>query len=201
MFKKGLVKKVAVLAMMGIMSLSLVACGDEKEEKTTTEATTEMTTTEATEADLEVSEDNSAAEDSLVVSEDGTATFAGLSFVVPEGYESGASSSTANTVTFVNKTDAASFVIAVDNANAMTEEAAIEGFDAKILSVFGEQCTSSEVSYNNYTGTEWVTDAAGGTYDGRSLVIYDGSTLIYVEFVTYYGTLDAYTELAESISF
>lgn len=56
MIKKNLFKKLAVLTMVGIMSLSVVACGDEDRKERTTEATTEATTEEKTTAEAETEE-------------------------------------------------------------------------------------------------------------------------------------------------
>lgn len=184
MFKKDLLKKLAVLAMMGVMSLSLVACGDKdtdgdkgSDKKETTEATTEAGP----------------------VIQEGSEELNGLYYVVPEGFTKDASS-TSTQVTYMHN-DGIAFVIAVDNANTATESAAIDAFDAQIKQVFGTQVTYSTVSYNGYTATEWDTDAPDGSYEGRSLVICDGSLLVYLEYVTYVGGLDAYDELVESLAY
>ncbi len=180
MFKKGLLKKLAVFAMMGVMSLSLVACGDEKDSDSKKDDKKEDVATEA----------------EPVIPEDAE-ELNGLYFVVPEGFTKDASS-TSTSVTYVHESGIA-FVIAVDNANQVGESAAISQFDTQIKQVFGSQATYSSVSYNGYSATEWVTDAADGSYDGRSLVICDGSFLVYLEYVSYAGGLDAYDELVESI--
>ena len=224
MFKKDLLKKLAVFAMMGIMTLSLVACGDEKksgedkddvratvedtdddvetEEDTTEEETEEETTEEETteeETEEETTEDVSS--DGLVEG-DGVATLNGFSFGVPEGYTT-ADNPTAGvtSVTYVNDAGTVAFMIAVDNANLASEQTAFDTFDSQIKSVFGEQCTSSDVNYNGYDATEWVTDATDGSYAGRSLVICDGSLLVYIEFVSYDGDVSDWADVTAGISY
>lgn len=219
MFKKDLLKKLAVFAMMGIMTLSLVACGDEKksgedkddvratvedtdddvetEEDTTEEETEEETTEEETEE--ETTEDVSS--DGLVEG-DGVATLDGFTFGVPAGYSTTDNVTAGVTnVTYVNDASTTAFMVAVDTANLASEDTAFDTFDAQIKTVFGDQCTSSSVNYNGYDATEWVTDAADGSYAGRSLVICDGSLLVYIEFVSYDGDVSDWADVTAGISY
>lgn len=208
MFKKDLLKRIAAVAMIGLMSFSLVACGekdaDDKSDKTTASEevsekdTTEENTTEEITTEADVTDEDTTEETTEAA--EGTDTFNGISFVVPEGFEKDASSDTTS-VTYVNTDDAAAFVIAVDNNNVATEAVAVETFDTQIKSVFGEHVTSSTVTYNGHNATEWVTDAEDGSYKGRSLVICDGTVLLYLEYVSYLGDIGGYGEIADSISY
>ncbi|MBQ8412012.1 MAG: hypothetical protein IJX12_00080, partial [Lachnospiraceae bacterium] len=106
-------------------------------------------------------------------------------------------------VTYMKSDDVTAFIIAVSGMEGLTEAAVVSQFDSQIATVFGDQCTSSEVTYNGYTATEWDTNAPDGSYKGRSMVIADADAdkLIYIEYVTYSGTLDAYYEFAKSFSY
>ena len=59
MIKKSLIKKLAVLSMAFVMSVSMAACGDDKENKKDTE---KEITTEAVKDDTEVSTENTSEE-------------------------------------------------------------------------------------------------------------------------------------------
>lgn len=221
MFKKNLLKKAAIIVMAGVMSLSLVACDkddkdDKKDKKTTTENTAEdfdnpldtqdnILTPDVDMPDIEntdtqepdVQEGTEGAISTPATS--GTDTIGNVSFVVPEGYTKD-SSSTSSSATYVNS-EGSAFVVAADNLNSISESDAISQFDTQIKNVFGTQVTNSSVSYSDFTGTEWVTDAADGSYKGRSLVICDGNNLIYIEYVSYVGNLDPYYEIVESVQY
>lgn len=204
MIKKGLLKKLVALSMVGIMSLAFVGCGDDsssdKEDKEIeteadeeeTEEATEEETEEAVEEDAEevVDEDTEevASEDGDLYDEStGEMNFNGVTATVPAGYTADESGVAAGTLSFVSSTDttANAIVVGVDNANTVTDVAtAVSMFDSQIKAVYGDQCTSSEVTYNGNTVTEWVLDDAEGTYMGRSAVICDGEMLIYIEYVS-----------------
>lgn len=201
---------VAALSLCA-MAMSLIACGDSDEKETTTEevtteATTEEVTTEATteETSEETSEDAATDGDasSIEVDDNGMATLLGVSFKVPEGYEYSEDDSAEGSATFVNYSKAGALVIGVDNQNTVLDESTvIDTFDAQIKIPYGENVTYSSVTYNGHAATEWVLDNEEGGYVGRSLVIADGSTLIYIEFVSYEGDLSPYDEMVNSLEY
>lgn len=201
MFRRFL-KRAVVLASVCVMSLSLVACGDK--EKTTTEATTtEAATTEATEAPTEEDTEEAGNDTSEgTVGDDGSYTLSGMTISIPEGYEYSADNSSSSSATFVDNTNGGALVIAVDNHNVMYNDSnVVEEFDKNIKAPYGDQVTHSPVTYNGHAGEEWVLDNEEGGYVGRSLVICDGSMMIYIEFVSYSGSIDAYTEAVSTISY
>lgn len=197
---------VAALSLCA-MAMSLIACGDKEEKETTTEevtteATTEEVTTEATTE--EATDDDATEEDtsSIEMDDNGMATLLGVSFKVPEGYEYSEDDSAEGSATFVNYTKAGALVIGVDNKNtAFDESNVVETFDAQIKVPYGENVTYSSATYNGHKATEWVLDNEEGGYVGRSLVICDGSMLIYIEFVSYEGDLSPYDEAVNSLEY
>ena len=226
MIKKGLLKKLVALSMVGIMSLAFVGCGedsssDKEDKEIETEAdeeaeeVTEEETEEAVDEDAEEVVDEETEEDTEeVASEDGVLydestgemNFNGVTATVPAGYTADESGVAAGTLSFVSSADttANAIVVGVDNANTVTDVAtAVSMFDSQIKAVYGDQCTSSEVTYNGNTVTEWVLDDAEGTYMGRSAVICDGTMLIYVEYVSM-GTevsVDDYFDFMDTLSY
>lgn len=179
---------VATLSLCA-MAMSLIACGDNDEKETTTEVTTEAATME---------EDTS----SIEIDDNGMATLLGVSFKVPEGYEYSGDDSAEGSATFVDYTKAGALVIGVDNKNTVDDESSVvETFDAQIKVPYGENVTYSSVTYNGHKATEWVLDNEEGGYVGRSLVICDGSMLIYIEFISYEGELSPYDEAVNSLEY
>ncbi len=224
MFKKDLLKKLAVFAMMGVMTFSLVACGDDKksgedkddvratvedtdddvetEEDTTEEETEEETTEEETTEEKTEEETTEDVSSTGLVEGDGVATLDGFTFGVPAGFSTTDNVTAGVTnVTYINDASTIAFMVAVDTANLASEQTAFDTFDSQIKTVFGEQCTSSDVNYNGYDATEWVTDAADGSYAGRSLVICDGNLLVYIEFVSYDGSVSDWDDVTSGISY
>ena len=202
--KNGVViAAITIVSVVLIVAIVALAVGmnknkSDKKTETTTNASTRHTT-EDTEEDIKEDTTEDTEEENDDVKE--TDSVLGVSFKIPEGYVIDETNTDEDSLTYVHYYDGSAFFVAVDNKNYSSEETMVEAFDAQIHSVFGDQCTSSTVSYNGNTGTEWNTDAADGSYDGRSMVICDGTMLIYVEYVTYYGTLDDYTEVMESITY
>lgn len=189
---------VATLSLCA-MAMSLIACGDNDEKETTTEnvTTTEATTEVTTEA-ATMEEDTS----SIEIDDNGMATLLGVSFKVPEGYEYSEDDSAEGSATFVDYTKAGALVIGVDNKNTVDDESSVvETFDAQIKVPYGENVTYSSVTYNGHKATEWVLDNEEGGYVGRSLVICDGSMLIYIEFISYEGELSPYDEAVNSLEY
>lgn len=204
-------KRFVVALSLFAMAMSLIACGDKDEKETTTEEVTTEATTEATTEEVtteatteETSEDDVTDEDSseIEVDDNGMATLLGVSFKVPEGYEYSEDDSAENSATFVNYTNVGALVIGVDNQNtAFDDSNVVETFDAQIKVPYGENVTYSSVTYNGHKATEWVLDNEEGGYAGRSLVICDGSMLIYIEFVSYEGDLSPYEEAVNSLEY
>lgn len=171
--KKGLLKKITALSMVAIMSLGFVGCGDsdKKEEK-------EEKKEPAVEFSEEVSFDEAT----------GEFTYLGVGGTVPEGYTYSEDMTAAQTVSFLYQSEDMSvvnaLVVNIDYKNQVAEADAIDQFDTQIKAVYGDQCTSKEVTYNGNKCTEWDIADPNGAYGGRSAVICDGEMLIYVEFVT-----------------
>ncbi len=225
MIKKGLFKKLVALSMVGIMSLAFVGCGDTESDKDDKEIEVEEETEEETEEDTEAVEEDTEAEEE-VVEEDveeateaeeaesgfefddatGAMSFNGATATVPAGYTYSEADSAASAATFMYQSEDMSvvnaLVVGIDNANTVTDvETAVSMFDSQIKSVYGDQCTSSDVTYNGNAVTEWVIDDPSGGYQGRSAVICDGNMLIYVEYVSVGGDVADYEAFMNTLAY
>lgn len=204
-------KKLAVFATVCMMTMSLAGCGDTDKnttedttevttEETTTELTTEETTEEATEEDAEIATAGDAPQ--IDLDEDGILTLSDMKIKIPDNYEYSADDSAEGSATFVDYNSAAVLVIAVDNQNSyFNDENVVDAFDTQIKAPYGDAVTHSDVTYNGHAGTEWVLDNEEGGYVGRSLVICDGTMMIYIEYVSYAGSVDAYEEAVKTIEY
>ncbi|MBP3622200.1 MAG: serine/threonine protein kinase [Lachnospiraceae bacterium] len=199
---------VAVIAIVVALIFGLKG-KDKKDDDTTTEkittedttteepTTTEKETTEEITEDLDTEDPDTEEPDNTedVIGEERD-EICGVSFVIPEGFYLEKEDST--TISYVHD-DAIAFVIAVDDANTLTTSDAISMFDEEIAATYGNHIYSYPVTYNGYSGIEWCTDSAEGTYLGRSLVFCEGDTLIYMEYVSYSGELTGYDEFVDSL--
>lgn len=206
MFRKFL-KRAVVLASVCAMSLSLVACGDKegKTEAPSTEKKTEAPTEAPVEADTDTEGDTEEPGNDTsdnMVDENGNFTFNGVTIKIPEGFEYSEGDSSSSAATFVNYDSSSALVIGIDNHNSMYNDSnVVEEFDKQIKVPYGDAITHSSVTYNGHAGEEWVLDNEEGGYVGRSLVICDGSMLIYIEYVCYTGSVDGYTAAVKTIEY
>ena len=212
--KKNLLKKLAVFTMVGALSLSLVACDKDDDKKDKKEnKSTESNSGDGfgglgglDDIDAGVIDDGgntdivpeSSTEANVVDPNANYGEFAGVSYIIPEGFEE--NQKTDASVMYVNSSGIA-IMLAIDNNNSVTESVAFDQFDKQIKQVFGSQVTSSKTSFNGHSATEWITDNPDGSYVGRSVVICDGNMLIYIEYVSYDGTFEGYSTLVDSITY
>lgn len=202
-------KNLAVTLSVCAMAFSLVACGDKKSETTeaTTETTTDITTIETTTeitTTEEATEDEATPDDSAEIDldENGVLTMSGVKITIPDGFEYSADDSAENSATFVDYNNSAALVIGIDGNNTFYDDSnVVDAFDEQIKVPYGEDVTHSPALYNGHEATEWVLDNEDNGYVGRSLVICDGSILIYIEYISYGGNLDSYTQAVSTIDF
>lgn len=207
---------VAVIVVLAIVAAfvvpSITGSGDKDEDKESN-----IRTTEAREDDYETEQTNTTEEDVTTQAQPEFSTevyynestgefrYLGVSAYLPYGYVYSEDDSTDESLTFIYQTEDSSIVnalvISIDYQNTVANDTVIEEFDSQIKMVYGNQCTSSNVTYNGNSGTEWNIDETSGSYEGRSLVICDGEMLIYVEYVTIGGTISDYEEFAETITY
>lgn len=216
--KKNFLKKLAIFTMVGALSLSLVACDKDddkkdKKEKKSTESDSgdgfggfgngDAVIDDGGDIGIDDGGDigivpESSTEANVVDPNANYGEFAGVSYIIPEGFEE--NQKTDASVMYVNSSGIA-IMLAIDNNNSVTESVAFDQFDKQIKQVFGSQVTSSKTSFNGHSATEWITDNPDGSYVGRSVVICDGNMLIYIEYVSYAGNFEGYSTLVDSITY
>ncbi|MCM1273383.1 MAG: hypothetical protein NC225_02335 [Clostridium sp.] len=205
MIKKNLFQKLAVVAMVGVMSLSLVACTDDKGTKdgdTTASAVASENDTE----DIQAPDDNDAEGDTeeavateAYTEEDGVLTIKHVKLDIPEGYAYFQDMS--GTVTY--KTDASdkSFAVYAQDDNTYGEQDIVDAYVQQVKNVYGDQVTTETKSYNGHEYTVMDIDSADGSYIGNAAVLCEGSTVVYLEFVTTTDDESDFDTIMNSVSF
>lgn len=198
-------KKLVVTLSVCAMAFGLVACGDKESDttETTTEATTEVTTTEKATLD-DATEEDATPDDAIDIDldENGVLTMSGVKITIPDGFEYSADDSAEDSATFIDYNNSSALVIGIDGNNTYYDDSnVVDVFDEQIKVPYGENITHSPALYNGHEATEWVLDNEDNGYVGRSLVICDGSILIYIEYISYSGSLDSYTQAVSTIDF
>lgn len=206
MIKKSLIKKVAVLSMAVAMSLSMVACDKEKAEKTEKEITTEATDTEAkteekTEAEDETTEavSTEAASTEAYVEDNGKLTVKHVTMDLPEGFEFYQNMS--GTIAYRTQEADESFAIYVEDDNSYTEQQVIDAYLAQVKNVYGSQVTSETKTYGGHEYTVMDIDATDGSYIGQAVILCEGTTLVYLEYVSTTGDESTFETIMNSITF
>lgn len=213
MFKKELLKKLFVLSLVGTMALSLTACGDEKEEKTTatTQATTEFDNTDDFDDDNfdddedygdddeDYGDDGEDLDDSAegYKEEDGVLTIKGVSVDIPEGYVF--NKDLGGTIVYLNADTKSTFAIYVENTNSYTNEQVVEAYTNQVKTVYGDHVTTSERSYGAGNYTVFDIDSADGSYVGDAALLCEDSLIVYLEYVSYDGITEDFDTLMNSI--
>lgn len=206
MIKKSLIKKVAVLSMAVAMSLSMVACDKDNADKTEKEVTTEAPDTEAkteerTEAEDETTEDitTEAASTEAYVEDNGKLTVKHVTMDVPEGF--GYYQNVSGTIAYRTQEADASFAIYVEDDNSYAEEQIKDAYLAQVKNVYGSQVTSETKTYGGHEYTVMDIDDPNGEFVGQAVILCEGSTLVYLEYVSTTGDESTFETIMNSITF
>lgn len=210
MIKKSLIKKVAVLSMAVAMSLSMVACDKDNADKTEKEVTTEAQDTEAkteekteerTETEDETTEAvaTEAASTEAYVEDNGKLTVKHVTMDVPEGFEFYQNMS--GTIAYRTKEADQSFAIYVEDTNSYTEAQVTDAYVAQVKNVYGSQVTSETKTYGGHEYTVMDIDAADGSYVGQAVILCEGTTIVYLEYVSTTGDESTFETIMNSITF
>ena len=141
-------------------------------------------------------------ESDIDLDENGVLTMSGVKITIPDGFEYSADDSAEDSATFIDYNNSSALVIGIDGNNTYYDDSnVVDVFDEQIKVPYGENITHSPALYNGHEATEWVLDNEDNGYVGRSLVICDGSILIYIEYISYSGSLDSYTQAVSTIDF
>ena len=210
MIKKSLIKKLAVLSMAFVMSVSMAACGDDKENKKDTE---KEITTEAVKDDTEaftentseqVTEDDKTDTDEPVsteayVEENGKLTVKHVTIDLPEEFKFYQDMN--GTIAYATESRDQSFAFYAEDDNTYDAAQVIDAYLAQVKNVYGSQVTDEKKTYNGHEFTVMDIDDPNGQFIGQAAVLCEGNTVIYIEYVTTTGDESQFDSMMNTITF
>lgn len=210
MIKKSLIKKLAVLSMAFVMSLSMVACGDDKENKQDTE---KEITTEAVKDDTEASTENTSEEvteddktdtdepvsTEAYVEENGKLTVKHVTIDLPEEFKFYQDMN--GTIAYATESRDQSFAFYAEDDNTYDAAQVIDAYLAQVKNVYGSQVTDEKKTYNGHEFTVMDIDDPNGQFIGQAAVLCEDNTVIYIEYVTTTGDESQFDSIMNTITF
>ncbi len=208
MIKKSLIKKIAVLSMALVMSLSMAACGNDDKENTEkeitteavkddTEATTENTSEEATEDDKTDTEEPVSTE--AYVEENGKLTVKHATIDLPEEFKFYQNMS--GTIGYATESRDKSFALYVEDDNSYDADQVVDAYVVQVKNVYGSQVTDEKKTYNGHEFTVMDIDDPNGQFIGQAAVLCEDNTVIYIEYVTTTGDESQFDSMMNTITF
>ncbi|MDE6024828.1 MAG: hypothetical protein K2G45_05175 [Lachnospiraceae bacterium] len=203
MVKKNLFKKLAVLTMVGVMSLSLVACTEKKDKDMETASPTSEQNTEDTNLDNQDTEEATDTEEAVsteaYTEEDGVLTVKHVKLNIPEGFEFFQNMS--GTITYATAASDKSFALYAEDNNTYGEEDITNAYVQQVKNVYGDQVTTDTKTYNGHEYTVMNIDSPTGNFIGNAVILCEGSTIVYLEYVTTTDDKSDFDTIMNSISF
>lgn len=208
MIKKSLIKKLAVLSMALVMSLSMAACGDEDKENTEKEITTEAVkndTEAATESPSEeVTENDKTDTDEPVsteayVEENGKLTVKHVTINLPEEFKFYQNMN--GTIAYATEAGDKSFALYAEDDNVYAADQVVDAYVVQVKNVYGSQVTDEKKTYNGHEFTVMDIDDPDGKFLGQAAVFCEGSTVVYIEYVTTTGDESQFDSMMNTITF
>lgn len=210
MIKKSLIKKLAVLSMAFVMSVSMAACGDDKENKKDTE---KEITTEAVKDDTEVSTENTSEEvteddktdteepvsTEAYVEENGKLTVKHVTIDLPEEFKFYQDMN--GTIAYATESRDKSFAFYTEDDNIYDAAQVIDAYLAQVKNVYGSQVTDEKKTYNGHEFTVMDIDDPNGQFIGQAAVLCEDNTVIYIEYVTTTGDESQFDSMMNTITF
>ena len=208
MINKSLIKKIAVLSMALVMSLSMAACGNDDKENTEkeitteavkddTEATTENTSEEATEDDKTDTEEPVSTE--AYVEENGKLTVKHATIDLPEEFKFYQNMS--GTIGYATESRDKSFALYVEDDNSYDADQVVDAYVVQVKNVYGSQVTDEKKTYNGHEFTVMDIDDPNGQFIGQAAVLCEDNTVIYIEYVTTTGDESQFDSMMNTITF
>lgn len=208
MIKKNLIKKMAVLSMALVMSLSMAACGNDDKENTEkeitteavkddTEATTENTSEEPTEDDKTDTEEPVSTE--AYVEEDGKLTVKHVTIDLPEEFKFYQNMN--GTIAYATESNDKSFAFYAEDDNSYDADQVVDAYVAQVKNVYGSQVTDEKKTYNGHEFTVMDIDDPNGQFIGQAAVLCEDNTVIYIEYVTTTGDESQFDSMMNTITF
>ncbi len=204
MIKKSLIKKLAVLGMALVMSLSMTACGDDKEnteKEIITEAvkddTTESRSDEVTENDKTDTGESVSTE--AYVEENGKLTVKHVTIDIPEEFNFYQNMN--GTIIYATEANDKKFGLYVEDDNTYAADQVVDGYIAQVKNVYGSQVTDEKKNYNGHEFTVMDIDNPNGRFFGQAAVFCEDNTLVYIEYVTSTDDESQFDAMMNTITF
>lgn len=208
MIKKNLIKKLAVLSMALVMSLSMAACGNDDKENTEkeitteavkndTEAATENTSEEPTEDDNTDTEEPVSTE--AYVEENGKLTVKHATIDLPEEFKFYQNMN--GTIGYATENRDKSFALYVEDDNSYDADQVVDAYVVQVKNVYGSQVTDEKKTYNGHEFTVMDIDDPNGQFIGQAAVLCEDNTVIYIEYVTTTGDESQFDSMMNTITF
>lgn len=91
---------------------------------------------------------------------------------------------TNGTTTYATSERDKSFAIYVEDTNTYSDKEVIDTYIEEVKNVYGSQATDEKKTYNGHEFTVMNIDNPDGDYIGNAAILCEGSTIIYIEYVT-----------------
>lgn len=205
MIKRSLIKKLAVLGMALVMSLSMAACGDDDKKNTEKEINTEAAKDDTTESrSEEVTENDKTDTDEPVsteayVEENGKLTVKHVTIDLPEEFKFYQNMN--GTIAYVTESGDKTFALYAEDDNIYAADQVVDAYVAQVKNVYGSQVTDEKKTYNGYEFTVMDIDDPNGKFYGQAAVFCEGSTVVYIEYVTATDDESQFDSMMRTIAF
>lgn len=206
MIKKSLIKKLAVLSMALLMSLSMAACGDDKEnteKEITTEAvkddTEAVTGSPSEEAGDDKTDTDEPVSTEAYVEENGKLTVKHVTIDLPEEFKFYQNMN--GTIAYATEDGDKSFALYAEDDNAYAADQVVDAYVAQVKNVYGSQVTDEKKTYNGHEFTVMDIDDPDGNFLGQAAVFCEDSTVVYIEYVTTTGDESQFDSMMNTITF
>ena len=205
MIKKSLIKKLTVLGMALVMSLSMAACGDDDKKNTEKEINTEAAKDDTTESrSEEVTENDKTDTDEPVsteayVEENGKLTVKHVTIDLPDEFKFYDNMN--GTIAYVTESGDKTFALYAEDDNVYAADPVVDAYVAQVKNVYGSQVTDVKKTYNGHEFTVMDIDDPDGKFYGRAAVFCEGSTVVYIEYVTATDDESQFDSMMRTITF
>lgn len=205
MIKRSLIKKLAVLGMALVMSLSMAACGDDDKKNTEKEINTEAAKDDTTESrSEEVTENDKTDTDEPVsteayVEENGKLTVKHVTIDLPEEFKFYQNMN--GTIAYVTESGDKTFALYAEDDNVYAADQVVDAYVAQVKNVYGSQVTDEKKNYNGHEFTVMDINDSNAKFYGQAAVFCEGSTVVYIEYVTATDDESQFDSMMRTITF
>lgn len=108
---------------------------------------------------------------------------------------------TNGTTTYATSERDKSFAIYVEDTNTYSDKEVVDTYIEEVKNVYGSQVTNEKKTYNGHEFTVMNIDNPDGSYIGNAAILCEGSTIIYIEYVTTTDDKSEFDTIMNTIDF